>query len=125
MTLIRLFLILLGWLCLGLGTFGMFLPVLPTVPLYLLATLCFAKSSTRLHEWFTGTKVYKKNLESYVKGQGMTLHTKYRITITINVSMALGAFLTNDLPVVLALLAIIWCGLMIYFFAFVKTQPVK
>lgn len=43
MTLIRLFLILLGWLCLGLGTFGMFLPVLPTVPLYLLATLCFAK----------------------------------------------------------------------------------
>lgn len=125
MTLIRMTLIILGWFCLVVGTLGMFLPVLPTVPLYLLATLCFAKSSTRLHEWFTSTKVYEKNLESYVKGQGMTLHTKYRITFTITVSMALGAFFTSDLPMVLALLAVIWCGLMLYFFAFVKTQPVK
>ena len=39
MTLFRLILVVLGCLCLALGTLGAFLPVLPTVPLYLLATL--------------------------------------------------------------------------------------
>lgn len=60
MTLLRLILVVLGCLCLALGTLGAFLPVLPTVPLYLLATLLFAKSSERLHHWFTGTTLYKK-----------------------------------------------------------------
>lgn len=125
MTLIRVFLIFVGCFCLALGTLGMFLPVLPTVPLYLLATICFAKSSMKLHRWFTGTNVYKKNLESYLKGQGMTLQTKYRIALTITLSMAVGAIVTNDFPWVIALLALIWMALMLYFFVFVKTESVK
>jgi len=39
-------------------------------------------SHEKLHRWFTGTKLYKNNLESYVKGQGMTWKTKIRIMIT-------------------------------------------
>ena len=89
MTLLRMILMVLGCLCLGLGTLGAFLPVLPTVPFYLLATVLFAKSSERLHRWFTNTSIYKKNLESYVQGQGMTLATKFRITVTITVSMGI------------------------------------
>ncbi|MEE0433998.1 MAG: YbaN family protein [Peptococcaceae bacterium] len=122
MTLIRLLLIALGCICLGLGTIGAFLPVLPTVPLYLLATILFAKSSTRLHRWFTSTNLYKKNLESYVQGQGMTFVTKLRIAITITVSMAIGCWFVSHLPMVQLVLGIIWLSLMIYFFAVVKTR---
>lgn len=69
------------WLCLGciglaLGALGAVLPLLPTVPFLLLAALGFAKSSERLHTWFTGTKLYKNNLESYVRGEGMTAAAK-------------------------------------------------
>ena len=124
MTLLRLVLIVLGCFCLALGTIGAFLPVLPTVPFYLLATLLFAKSSERLHRWFTSTTIYKKNLESYVQGQGMTLATKLRITLTITFSMAIGLYFVNHLPVVQMILACIWLGLMIYFFVVVKTRKV-
>lgn len=122
MTLLRIILVVLGCLCLALGTLGVFLPVLPTVPFYLLATLLFAKSSKRLHRWFTSTAIYKKNLESYVQGQGMTFATKLRITLTITVSIAIGCYFVSHLVLAQIILGCVWLGLMIYFFGIVKTR---
>ena len=68
--------ILLGCLSLAIGGIGVVLPLLPSFPFLLFAAFCFAKSSKRLHTWFLGTSLYKNNLESYVKGQGMTRKTK-------------------------------------------------
>ena len=56
--------IVLGFLCLGLGTIGIVLPILPTVPFYMATLFCFAKSSKKLHDWFVGTNLYKKHLDS-------------------------------------------------------------
>lgn len=47
-----------GWLCLGLGFLGIFLPLLPTTPFALLAAFCFSRSSTRLHEWLLTQKTF-------------------------------------------------------------------
>ena len=40
-----------GIAALGFGIAGIFLPVLPTTPLVLLAAACFARSYRPLHEW--------------------------------------------------------------------------
>ena len=90
---------ILGCIGLALGAVGAVLPLLPAFPFLLLAAFCFAKSSEKLHRWFTGTKLYKNNLESYVKGQGMTWKTKIRIMITVTVLMSIGFIMMHAVPV--------------------------
>ena len=65
------FFIALGCVSLALGTIGIVLPILPTVPFYLLTAFCFANSSERLHDWFIHTTVYKKYIGSYFRRRGM------------------------------------------------------
>ncbi|MDJ0943245.1 MAG: YbaN family protein [Kiloniellales bacterium] len=45
--------LLFGLTSLGLGIVGIFVPLLPTTPLVILAAFCFARSSQRLHGWLT------------------------------------------------------------------------
>lgn len=120
----RILFIILGCIGVGLGAVGAVLPLLPAFPFLLLAAFCFAKSSERLHRWFTGTKLYKNNLESYVKGQGMTRKTKIRIMITVTILMSIGFFMMHAVPVGRIVLAAVWVFHILYFVFGVKTIAV-
>lgn len=113
---------ILGCIGLALGAVGAVLPLLPAFPFLLLAAFCFAKSSEKLHRWFTGTKLYKNNLESYVKGQGMTWKTKIRIMITVTVLMSIGFIMMHAVPVGRIVLACVWVFHILYFVFRVKTH---
>lgn len=104
-----------------LGTIGTAVPLLPTVPFYLLATICFAKSSERLHTWFIGTKLYKDNLESYVRGQGMTRKTKARILLLSTLTMSIGFIMMENVPIGRAVLVGIYIILIFCFCFKIKT----
>ena len=114
--------VILGCIGLGLGAVGAVLPLLPAFPFLLLAAFCFAKSSEKLHHWFIGTKLYRDNLESYVKGQGMTRKTKIRIMITVTILMSIGFIMMHAVPVGRIVLACVWVFHILYFTFGVKTM---
>ena len=113
--------IALGCLGVGLGAIGAVLPMLPAFPFLLLAAFCFGKSSERLHRWFTGTKLYKNNLESYVKGQGMTWKTKIRIMVTVTLLMTVGFIMMHQVMIGRIVLLCVWVFHLVYFIFGVKT----
>lgn len=118
-------LVVVGCLSLALGAIGAVLPILPTVPFLMLSAFCFAKSSEKLHSWFISTKLYKKNLESFVKGEGMTVKTKVKIMSTVTILMAIGFIMMSRVPVGRGILAIVWVCHVVYFVFRVKTLKVE
>lgn len=123
MSLKKLFWIILGCIGLGLGSIGVFLPILPSFPFLLLAAFSFARSSKRLHTWFINTNLYKKNLESYVQGKGMSMETKVRIILTVTLLMGVGftMMLLKEIYIPCIILFCVWIFHILYFVFGVKT----
>ena len=115
----------IGSISLALGALGAVLPLLPAVPFLLLAAICFARSSEKLHNWFLGTRLYKKNLESYVAGKGMTRQTKIRIMVTVTLIMAVSFAFMHQVLIGRMVLIGVWVFHVLYFLFGVKTIPAK
>ena len=101
--------------------------MLPAFPFLLLAAFSFGKSSERLYRWFTGTKLYQKNLESYLQGKGMTPAAKLRVMITVTLLMLVGFLMMfqKSLYIPCAILGAVWLFHILYFCFGVKNHVVK
>lgn len=117
----KVFFVALGCLSLALGVVGIVLPILPTVPFFLLTAFCFAKSSERLHSWFSGTTMYKKYIGSYMERKGMTVRAKLTLIGTVTALMAVGFVMMSRVPVGRIIMGVVWVGHIVYFGFIVKT----
>ncbi len=119
----RQFWIILGYIGLVLGAIGAAVPLLPCFPFLLLAAYAFGRSSEKLYNWFITTKLYKNNLESYVKGHGMTKYTKIKLIITVTFLMGFGFFMMirKSLYIPCGILAGVWIFHIFYFIFVVET----
>lgn len=119
----RLVFIIVGCITLALGTIGVVLPILPTVPFYMITLFCFANSSEKLHRWFIGTNLYKKNLESFVEHRGMTMKTKLSIIgmVTMLMAIGFGIMFSKGVYIPCIILACVWVAHLAYFGFRVKT----
>lgn len=117
--------LIIGCLSLALGCVGIVLPILPTMPFFLLTVFCFANSSQKLHDWFIGTQMYKKHLESFVQKKGMTVRTKATILTSVTALMTVGfiLMLRKGIIVPCIILAVVWVCHLVYFLFGVKTVP--
>lgn len=119
----KIILIIIGCLGVGLGAVGAILPVMPAFPFLLLAAVCFAKSSERLDRWFRSTKLYKNDLESFVKSHGMTRGTKIKVMIMVTLLMSIGfaIMFSREIYIPCMILGVVWLFHIVYFLFFVKT----
>ncbi len=113
----------IGLLSLALGTVGIFFPILPTTPFYLLAAFCFGKSSKKLHDWFLSTSLYKKHMKGLIKGRGLTVKSKCSLIGSVTLIMAIGFLAMAKVPVGRLVLCGIWAAHLVYFGFVVKTIP--
>ena len=90
---IRALLIILGTLCVALGVFGMFLPVLPTTPFLLLAAICYARSSERFYHWLMTNRLCGEYIRNYREGRGIPLKQKILIILLLWLTISSTAWL--------------------------------
>ena len=72
----KIFLTAAGILCVVLGVAGIFLPLLPTTPFFLLAAACFFRSSEHLYAWLLNHKFIGKRIRYYREYKAISLRSK-------------------------------------------------
>jgi len=87
------FYILLGTLALFVGFLGLFVPVLPTTPLVILAAACYFRGSERLYNWILDSELFGETIRNYRAGKGLTRGTKIRAIGLMWTVILLSAFL--------------------------------
>ncbi len=65
-----------GLVALALGIAGIFLPVLPTTPLVILAAACFARSHRPFHEWLLAHHLFGPLLHEWHTHRSIPYRTK-------------------------------------------------
>lgn len=72
----KLLLTIIGIISLGLGVLGIFLPVLPTTPLLLLAAAMFLRSNKRLYEWLLNHPKLGPYIRNFMEYKAIPLKIK-------------------------------------------------
>ncbi|MFT5174983.1 MAG: uncharacterized membrane protein YbaN (DUF454 family) [Gammaproteobacteria bacterium] len=89
--------LLLGWIFVGLGAVGVFLPVMPTTVFILIAAWAFARSSPRLHRWLREHPHFGHSLRSWEDHRAMPRSAKRIALLMLGVSYLTTATLLGPL----------------------------
>ena len=113
-----------AWTACIIGCIGVFVPVLPTTPLLLLATFLFAKSSPRRHAWIISTRVYRTYVAAFKEAGGIPLGTKVRILAVSFALLGASAYFVQK-PVVWVVLGCVAVFLLYLMAVRIPTVPAK
>ena len=119
---VRYIFLTIGTISFCLGTAGIVLPLLPTVPFYMLTLFCLARGSERLHKMFLASSLYQKTVAAYERDKALTLRTKLSILASVTTIMAIGAYFSQNMPVALIVMGLVWIGHVIALAFIVKTK---
>jgi hypothetical protein len=106
---LRVTLSILGTLFLTLGILGLFLPLVPTTPFLLLASACYLRGSSTLHNWLITHKHLGPYISNIKDKKAMPLRAKIFTIALLWPSLLFSMYRVNSLLVTLVLLAI-GCG---------------
>ena len=121
----KIFWLVVACIFFAMGTLGTVLPVLPTVPCYLVTAFGFAQSSDKLHAWFEKSELYKKHLAPYLEAGGLPVKGKASIIALVTVQVGIPAFIFRDNTTVLLIIGVIYAAFLFCRLFVVKTVPNK
>ena len=114
----RFFWISAGLIALAVGVAGIVLPLVPTVPLVLLASFCFAKSSTRLHGWLISHKIFGPMILDWNRSGAVSRKAKQAATISIIAIIGISVAVSVPQHVIIIQIVTLTCVLL-----FIWTRP--
>jgi uncharacterized membrane protein YbaN (DUF454 family) len=106
---IRWIFIIVGFIAFGLGTVGIVLPILPTVPFYLLAAFCFVRGSEKFANWFLNSKLYKNHVGNFAKHRVMTIYGELILLILVSTMLLISLWFINKLAMTIVFTILIAC----------------
>ena len=95
-----------GFAAVGLGVFGIFLPLLPTTPFLLLAAACFFRSSDRLYNWLIHHRWFGRTIRQYREHKAVSLQTKLATLLLLWITLAISGMVIDVLWLRLVLLLV-------------------
>lgn len=66
----------MGFLFVVLGAIGAFVPIMPSIPFFIIASVCFSKSSQKFHNMLLNNKLIGPHIRNYHENKGIELKTK-------------------------------------------------
>ena len=113
-TLLKWCLFIVAWFALGLGLLGIVLPLLPATPFFILALLCFSKSSPRFKLWLLNHPVIGKDLRRWHEHKKIDKKRKPAIYISIILSFLISISLLKgsiylQLMLICLMLVLLFC----------------
>ncbi|MDP3453128.1 MAG: YbaN family protein [Bacteroidales bacterium] len=99
--------IILASIFVGLGTIGIFLPLVPTTPFLLLATYFYMNSSQKRLRWLLRNRLLGPYIRSYLSKEGIPLQLKIRTLILLWATILYATFFATDKLYVQIMLIII------------------
>ena len=104
----RVFLILLGWLCVGLASVGIFVPGIPTTPFLIVALWAFAKSSKKFHTWLINHKRFGLILRNWESHKVVPKKAKILMIVLQISAVVMIQFSLNNYFITISLFAILF-----------------
>ena len=89
---VKYLLIFLGFLSLGLGVLGIFLPLLPTTPFLLLSAILFANSSQKINNWLLNHRIFGEYIRSFLKDKSIPLRVKVLSVAILWITISFSVF---------------------------------
>ena len=93
-------------ICIGLGVIGAFLPLLPTTPFLILATLLSYNSSPKIRQWLLDHPVFGETIQNYIENRSITIPALRSALVTLWLGLLISICLVSNIWVGTLLLVI-------------------
>lgn len=111
---VRSLLLFAGFISISFAILGIFLPLIPTTPLVLLAAYFFGKSSKKFHSWLITNKMFGTYIKNYQAGKGISLRSKITAISSMWAVLIISGTWATDVLFIRILLGAVGIGVTIH-----------